>query len=72
MPRLLAWKWRAVLKANAPDEPGGRRWRAEYALYVRRGVSVPDFVPGSKRRRIECDLYHERQWPITMWLGGKR
>lgn len=65
LPRLLAWKWRAVLKANAPDEPGGKRWRAEYALYVRRGVPVPN----SKRRRIECALYQERQWPITMWLG---
>ena len=64
LPRLLAWKWRAVLKANAPDEPGGKRWRAEYALYVRR--SVP--VPSPKRRRIECGLYQERQWPITMWL----
>ena len=65
LPRLLAWKWRAVLKANAPDEPGGKRWRAEYALYVRRGVPVPS----PKRRRIECGLYQERQWPITMWLG---
>jgi hypothetical protein len=65
LPRLLAWKWRAVFKANAPDQPGGKRWRAEYALYVRRGVPVPN----PKRRRIECGLYQERQWPITMWLG---
>ena len=65
LPRLLAWKWRAVFKANAPDQPGGKRWRAEYALYVRRGVPVPS----PKRRRIECGLYQERQWPITMWLG---
>ena len=64
LPRLLAWKWRAVLKANAPDDPRGKRWRAEYALYVRRGVPVPS----PKRRRIECGLYQERQWPITMWL----
>ena len=65
LPRLLAWKWRAVEKANAPDKPGGKRWRAEYALYVGRGLPVPN----STRRRIECSLYQERQWPITMWLG---
>ena len=29
-PRLMAWKWRAVVKANAPDAPGGQRWMAEY------------------------------------------
>ena len=65
IPRLLAWKWRAVVKANAPHQPGGWRWRAEYALYVRHGVPVPT----TKRRRIECGLYQERQWPITMWLN---
>lgn len=64
LPRLLAWKWRAVLEANAPNRPGGKRWRAEYALYIRRGVAVPD----SKRRRIECDLYQQRQWPISRWV----
>ena len=64
-PRLMAWKWRAIVKAHAPDKPGGQRSRAEYALYLRRGVAVPE----SKRRRIECDLYLQKQWPITMWLG---